>query len=91
MAKETKERKIGKKPVEKKDPEWLAYYKKHKSWIQGVIFTIIVIFFLILNNTRIEPQTGNYPPGIDSSKVMDLLKTDSATKDTSAKDTVILR
>ncbi|KAA0246897.1 MAG: hypothetical protein EDM75_14670 [Chlorobiota bacterium] len=46
MAKETKERKIGKKTVEKQDPEWLAYYKKHKSWIQGVIFGVIVIFFL---------------------------------------------
>ncbi|GMU90813.1 MAG: hypothetical protein AMXMBFR49_30180 [Chlorobiota bacterium] len=91
MAKETKERKIGKKTVEKQDPEWLAYYKKHKSWIQGVIFGVIVIFFLILNNTRTEPQSGNYPPGVDTSKVMDLLKADSTATDSTTTDTLILR
>jgi len=43
MAKDPKERKIGKRPAKKPDPEWLVYYKKHKGWIQGIIFGIVVI------------------------------------------------
>ncbi|GAB1442896.1 hypothetical protein MASR2M39_17320 [Ignavibacteriales bacterium] len=91
MAKDTKERKIGKKGVDKPQPEWLVYYKKNKSWIQGVIFTIIVIFFLILNNTRNEPEQGNYPPGITADSVNTLMKSEPVKPDTSEKDTVILK
>ena len=89
MAKENKERKIGKKETEKPVPEWLAYYRKHKSWIQGVVFGIVVIFFLILNNTRTEPESGNLPPGITPDSVKNLLKNEVPAKDTLVKDSTV--
>jgi len=88
MAKENKERKIGKKENEKPVPEWLAYYRKHKSWIQGIAFGIVVVFFLILNNTRTEPVSGNLPAGITPDSVKNMLKSDVAAKDTVNKDSV---
>ena len=91
MAKDTKDRKIGKKGADKPQPEWLVYYKKNKSWIQGIVFTIVVIFFLIINNTRNEPESGNYPPGITADSVNALMKAEPAKPDTIEKDTVILK
>lgn len=88
MAKDPKERKIGKRPAKKPDPEWLVYYKKHKGWIQGIIFGIVVIFFLILNNVGKETQTGRYPDGVDSAKVMDLIKPDTTHADSAKQDSV---
>jgi hypothetical protein len=77
-----KERKIGKKVTDKPTPQWLVYYRKNKSWIQGIIFTIFVIFFLILNNTRNEPEAGNYPRGITVDSVKNMLKVVPVKTDT---------
>ncbi|MDT3695858.1 MAG: hypothetical protein ROY99_05650 [Ignavibacterium sp.] len=62
MAKKTsnsnRERKTGKKAVEKKplvDP-------KTKNLIWTVITIIVLLIFFIVNNTRNEPEEGPYPP-----------------------------
>jgi putative exporter of polyketide antibiotics len=53
-----RERKIGKQVIEKKpgmDP-------KLKSTIWTVITIVVLIIFFIINNTRTEPEEGQYPP-----------------------------
>ncbi|MBK8662636.1 MAG: hypothetical protein IPN18_12830 [Ignavibacteriales bacterium] len=46
---------------------------------------------MIINNTRNEPESGNYPPGITADSVNALMKAEPAKPDTIEKDTVILK
>lgn len=60
----TKERKIGKKPQEKKsliDP-------RYKNAVWTTIILIILLIFFIVNNTRKEPERGPYPPNYNQQK-----------------------
>jgi uncharacterized integral membrane protein len=61
----TKERKIGKKPQEKKpliDP-------RYKNAVWTAIILVILLMFFIVNNTRNEPERGPYPPNYNPQNV----------------------
>ncbi len=60
-----RERHIGKNKPEKKpfiDP-------KYKNTFWTVVIVFILLIFFILNNTRPEPEHGEYPPNYNSNQV----------------------
>jgi len=60
--KNTKDRQIGKKPVEKKP----LINPKHKNTIWTIVILLILLIFFIVNNTRDVPEQGPYPPNYKS-------------------------
>ena len=59
-----RERQLGKTKIEKKhliDPRY-----KNAFWTT-VILVLLLIFFIV-NNTRIEPEKGQYPPNYNGPK-----------------------
>ncbi len=60
-----RERKIGKQVTQKRpliDP-------KLKNTIWTVITIIILLVFFVINNTRTEPEEGQYPPNYEPAQV----------------------
>lgn len=54
-----KQRQIGKSAVKEAKP---LIDPKYKSFVNTIVFIIILIIFYIVNNTRNEPEHGPYPP-----------------------------
>jgi hypothetical protein len=42
---------------------------KYKSFVNTLIFILILLIFFIVNNTRHEPESGPYPPMYNPGKV----------------------
>lgn len=62
---QNRERRIGKNIPEKKsliDPKY-----KNTFWTIIIVFALLIFF--IVNNTRPEPDQGEYPPNYNSQRV----------------------
>lgn len=63
MKAKPKERKIGKKAIEKKP----LINPKYKNTFWTVVILIILLIFFIVNNTRSVADQGPYPPDYNPS------------------------
>lgn len=68
----SRERQIGKKPVQKKpliDP-------RYKNTFWTVVIVIILIVFFIKNNTGKVPESGSMPPGYNPGNLREKIDAD---------------
>jgi hypothetical protein len=67
-------REIGRTKKEKKyliDP-------RYKNLFWTVVFIVVMLIFFIVNNTRVVPESGPYPPGYDAQTQQNSLSRDVA-------------
>jgi hypothetical protein len=61
----TKQQKLGSTVITKKS---FWSYRKNRSRVYTLIFLLIMIYFYIINNSKVEPEEGPYPPGYNPSQ-----------------------
>jgi hypothetical protein len=42
---------------------------RYKSFVNTIIFILVLLIFFIVNNTRKEPESGPYPPYYNTDKI----------------------